>query len=229
MPNENNSASVRYRVVEDPTTPKQNAIVEAIIENPSASNAQIADAVEERLGEEERPSASWVSRIRSEKMVEVEDVLDGVTWEDVDYSRMRKVGSVRGLDVGRNPSKDDLTDALEADGLRPEVVASLPDGGDAEAIEATVDTIDGDHKPHEAAYDDEAQAATNQSGEAGEDPHDADTPDSETTNDRIDALAEAVEEVNERLRHIERVCERNLTDDEVAELLRERADELDGY
>jgi hypothetical protein len=35
----------------------------------------------------------------------------------------------------------------------------------------------------------------------------------------IDALAEAVEEVNERLRHIERVCERNLTDDEVVEQL----------
>lgn len=217
MPNENETASVRYRVVEAPTTPKQNAIVEAIIENPSASNAAIADAVEERLGEEERPSASWVSRIRSEKMVEVEDVPDGVTWEDVDYARMRKVGSVRQIDVGRNPSKDDLAAALEDDGLRPAVVASLPDGGDADAIEATVEDIEADHTPHVAAYDDEVQAATNQSGEAGEDAH-----------DRIDALAEAVEEANERLRQIERICERKLTDERVAELLRERADELDG-
>lgn len=217
-------ASGRFRIVDEPTTPKQKAIVEAIQENPNASNDTIADRVGERLGDDERPSASWVSRIRSTKLAEVDDVPDDVSWEDVDYRRMRQVAAVRNVEVERNPSKPDLVDALEADGVGPAVVASIPDDDvhDADAIQATVDNL---------AADDTYDVAR----------HDADEDDTTDTTyeepdrlyDRLDAiandveeLAEAVDEANERLRKIERICEGEFTDDFVAEVLRNHADEL---
>lgn len=210
----------RFRVVSEPTTPKQEAIVEAIMNNPDGSNNDIADAVEDAVGD--RPSASWVSRIRSEKLAEVADV---DTWEDVDYRRMRQVAAVRNLDTGRNPSKDDLIDALEDDDVTPGVVASIPDDDlhDPDAVEAAVSNAQADHAYRAGRGDVDEDEAT-----------DTTTEDPDALGGRIDGLESTVEqlvdevaEANERLARIEALAKDGFTDELIAEMLRERADELE--
>lgn len=97
-------------IVEEPTTETQEAIVEEILNDPEATNGDVADAVQERLGggEDDRPSASWVSRIRSTKVAErdVDDVPDDVAEAN---ERLR---TVEALVVG------EYTDDLVADVLR---------------------------------------------------------------------------------------------------------------
>jgi hypothetical protein len=215
-----------FTVVEDPTTPKQEAIVEAILEDPDASNGDIADRVADRLGDpDERPSTSWVSRIRNEKLAEAPepDPAD-VGWEDVDFRRMRQVAAVRNLDAGANPSKDDLVAALEADGVPPEAVAAIPDDDlhDADAVQAAVDNAMADDAYRAARRDDEDGDATDTTDER-----------SDQIGDRLEGLEGTVEELvaevreaNERLARLERLAKRQYTDDLVAEVLRERADEL---
>jgi len=216
-------ASGPFRVVDEPTTPKQEAIVEAIMNHPDASNGDIADAVEDAVGD--RPSTSWVSRIRSEKLEKVDtDGVDVGGWEDVDYRRMRQVAAVRDLGVGQNPEKDDLADALEDDGVAPGVVASIHDDDlhDSDAVEVAVSNAHADDAYSTGRRDDDKADAT-----------DTTTEDADALAVRIDALESTVDmlvdevaEANERLARIEAIAKNEYTGDLVAEVLQSRVDEL---
>jgi hypothetical protein len=139
---------------------------------------------------------------------------------------MRQVAAVRNLDVGQTPDKDTLADALESDGVPPAVVAAIPDEDvhDPEAIQATVDNYTAD-VAYRAGGDDHAV----------EDATEAPAPEPDALHDRIAALERTVEdltaevqEANERLRIVQALVEGDYGDDIVAEVLRNRADELVG-
>lgn len=117
------TASTDLRVVKDPTTPKTNAIVEEVLNDPEASNPDISDRVEDRLGE--RPDPSWVSRVRSSHLSEdVDREYDTSKLDDV-VARLDRVEDVaqdaaRAEDVDRAiAAVEDLTEAVDA--LREDV------------------------------------------------------------------------------------------------------------
>jgi len=216
-------ASGPFRVVDEPTTPKQEAIVEAIMNHPDASNGDIADAVEDAVGD--RPSTSWVSRIRSEKLEKVDtDGVDVGGWEDVDYRRMRQVAAVRDLGVGQNPEKDDLADALEDDGVAPGVVASIHDDDlhDSDAVEVAVSNAHADDAYRAGRRDDDKADATDTTTDDG----DALAVRIDALESTVDMLVDEVAEANDRLARIEAIAKNEYTDDLVAEVLQSRADEL---
>lgn len=62
------------RIVKEPRTEKTAAIIEAALQSPNASNPDIADAVEDAIGD--RPDESWVSRVRSNYLEDVSDEPD---------------------------------------------------------------------------------------------------------------------------------------------------------
>lgn len=106
------------RVVKDPTTPKEEAIIDEVLDDPEASNPAIADRVEDRLGE--RPDPSWVSRVRSSFLTEdVEGDYDTSKIDEV-VARLDRVEDVAhdaasAEDVDRTiDAVEDLTDAVEA-------------------------------------------------------------------------------------------------------------------
>lgn len=64
------------RVVKEPGSEKSEAIVEATLQYPDATNGEIADVVESKIGE--RPDESWVSRVRRDHLEEVDDTDDTI-------------------------------------------------------------------------------------------------------------------------------------------------------
>lgn len=224
MSTQTKPASGRFRVVDEPTTPKQEAIVEAIMNDPDASNGDIADAVEDAVGD--RPSTSWVSRIRSEKLTEVDtDDVEVDGWEDVDYRRMRQVAAVLNLELGQNPSKGDLIDAFEDDGVAPGVVASIHDDDlhDRDAVEAAVSNAQGKEAHRAGRRDVDEDDATDTTTE----PPVALDGRIDALESTVDTLVDEVAEANERLARIEAIAKNEYTDGLVAEILRSRADELE--
>lgn len=114
------------RIAEDPTTPKTEAIIDEVLDDPEASNPTIADRVEDRLGE--RPDPSWVSRVRRKHLTEsepepggegpsnkIDDLIDRL---DRVEGKVDEVGSTEDVDRAI-AAVEDLTDAVEA--LRDEV------------------------------------------------------------------------------------------------------------
>ena len=107
------------RIVKDPTTPKTEAIIDEVLDDPEASNPTIADRVEDRLGE--RPDPSWVSRVRRKHLTEPEP----------------GGGEEAAVDVERPSNKiDDLIDRLDR------VEGKVEDVGSVEDVDRAIDAVD---------------------------------------------------------------------------------------
>lgn len=127
-----------HRVVKEPTTPKEKAIVNSVLSYPEATNKEIADMVEDEIGDSTDPS--WVSRVRNEFLEEVDDLdeahgdADDFDEADVEGDVMLrleriedKVDEAVGLltrlinvvdrieDLQRDEITDDLRDEIRAD------------------------------------------------------------------------------------------------------------------
>lgn len=117
MATTSDAATTDLRIVKDPTTPKEKAIVDEALADPNASNPAIADRVEDELGE--RPDPSWVSRVRSSFLTEdVDDDYDTSKIDDVVARLDRVEDAVDDVasdgDVERaTEAVEDLTDTVE--------------------------------------------------------------------------------------------------------------------
>jgi len=111
------------RIDKDPTTPKTEAIIDEVLDDPEASNPTIADRVEARLGE--RPDPSWVSRVRRKHLTETEpepgggvedpsnkidDLIDRLDRVEM---KVEDVGSTQDVDRAID-AVEDLTEAVDA-------------------------------------------------------------------------------------------------------------------
>lgn len=130
------------RVVKEPSTDKERAIVNAVLSYPEATNREIADVVTDELGEKTDPS--WVSRVRNEFLDdadaedEAHESLDDFVHESVDDVMARldriedKVDEAVGLIVRligvveriEDLQRDRVGDEIEAD-LLEERLAEL--------------------------------------------------------------------------------------------------------
>lgn len=122
------------RIVKDPTTPKEKAIIDAVLDDPNASNPAIAERVESELGE--AVSASWVSRVRSSFVREADaDQYDTSKVDDV-VARLDRLESA----VDEAATDDDFDRVIAAvEGLTESVETLIAEVRD---VRDTVDLIE---------------------------------------------------------------------------------------